>query len=398
MRRLNEYVPAGDRLLRCGYTTGTCAAAATRAAAELLLAGIAPDAVAISTPAGVQVIAEVEGTELTGDYACCAVRKDAGDDADVTDGILVYARVRRSQQGGVTIRGGAGVGVVTKPGLDQPPGNAAINTVPRTMIRKEATSAAQAHDYAGGLDVEICIPAGEELAQRTFNPRLGIEGGISVLGTTGIVRPMSEDALVESIRLELRVLRAQGAQLVLVVPGNYGMAFAHDVLGLNTGSTVTCSNYVGPTLDEASRLGFTSLLFVGHIGKMAKVAGGAMNTHSRVTDGRAEVIATHAALAGASAQTVRSIMEAPTTERMVDLLAQEGLLKNAMATLIQRLGAHLNQRAGNGMRVEAVVFSQTHGMLGATDSADKLMAAFANTQQALGKDHLATSRPKEQER
>ena len=396
MRRLNEFIPAGDRLLRCGYTTGTCAAAATRAAAELLLAGVAPDAVAINTPADVQAVVEVEEAERTSDWACCAVRKDAGDDADVTDGILVYARVRRSRQDGVTIRGGVGVGVVTKPGLDQPPGSAAINTVPRAMIDREATNAAQAHGYSGGLDVEILIPTGEELAQRTFNPRLGIEGGISVLGTTGIVRPMSEDALVESIRLELRVLRAQGKTSALVVPGNYGMAFAHDALGLNTTNAITCSNYFGQTLDEAARLGFASLLFVGHIGKMAKVAGGAMNTHSRVADGRAEVIAAHAALAGASAHTVQSIMEAPTTDRMVDLLAHDDVLEPAMVTLTRRLGARLRQRAHN-VRVEAVVFCQTHGLLGATDGADELMAAFANTQQPLGNDCPATIKKEERD-
>ena len=366
MRRLEEYVSTGGSLLRCGYTTGTCAAAATRAAADLLLANELPPAVCIQTPAGIHVVADVEKSERGDGWARCAVRKDAGDDPDVTDGVLVWAEVRRKEEPGVTVLGGEGVGVVTKPGLDQPPGSAAINSVPRAMIREAAQESACDHGYEGGLGVCISIPAGVELAKRTFNPRLGIEGGISVLGTTGIVRPMSEDALVSSIKLELAVRRGEGAEHVLVVPGNYGKTFARDTLGLDVRNAVVCSNYLGETIDETGRLGFSSMLVVGHIGKLAKVAAGVMNTHSRVADCRAEAIATHAALAGADAACIRSILEAPTTDAMLDVLAQQGMLQKTMASLVHRLGEHLHRRAADSLCVEAIVFSNQYGLLGCT--------------------------------
>ncbi len=373
MRRLESYVVAGGRQMRCGYTTGTCAAAAARAAAELLLGGERVPAVSVSTPAGQDVLVDVEASEAGPTWATCAVRKDAGDDPDVTDGVLVYARVERCDEPGVHIDGGEGVGRVTRAGLDQPPGCAAINSVPRAMIEREATEAARSHAYGGGLAIEVSIPQGVALAQRTFNPRLGIEGGISVLGTEGIVRPMSERALVETIRLELGVLRQEGVRDVLVVPGNYGRAFARDALGMCVDSCVSCSNYVGETIDEAVRLGFGSLLLVGHLGKLAKVAGGVMNTHSRIADCRMEVLAAHAALAGASAQTIARVMDAATTDAAVDELAGSGLLEPAMDSLMERLHGHLRTRAAGELCIEAVVFSQARGVLGTTKGADALL-------------------------
>lgn len=362
MRRLEEYVSGGGRLLRCGYTTGTCAAAATHAATELLLAGVAPPAVVVSTPAGLDVVVDIEEAEKGRCWARCAVQKDAGDDPDVTDGVMVYAKVARRAETGVLVEGGLGVGRVTKAGLDQPVGAAAINSMPRRMICEAAQSVAKAHGYEGGLTVEVSIPEGVELARRTFNPRLGIADGISVLGTTGIVRPMSEDALISSIALDLRVLRKTGARHVLVVPGNYGKAFAESRLGLDVSDAIVCSNYLGATIDEAARLGFTSMLVVGHLGKLVKVAAGVMNTHSRVADCRAEVMATHAALAGASRAVVAALMDAPTTDAMVDLIAEQGLLGQVMASVMARMAQVLAHRAGDKMRVDAVVFSQGRGV------------------------------------
>ena len=364
MRRREEYVSADGKLLRCGYTTGTCAAAATRAAAELLLCRVAPPAVEIQTPAGISVVVDVEEYERGADWARCAVQKDAGDDPDVTDGVVVYATVSLSADDGIAVDGGVGVGRVTRAGLDQPVGAAAINSVPRRMIREAAQEAAKAHGYDGGLSVRIDIPAGVELAARTFNPRLGIEGGISVLGTSGIVRPMSEDALVASIKLELGVLRASGADRVLVVPGNYGRDFARRELGLDVEQAVACSNYIGATIDEAARLGFSRMLVVGHLGKLVKVAAGIMNTHSRVADGRAEVMAAHAALAGASREVVAAIMEAPTTDAMLNVLAEAGLLDQTMDSMLARMACVLAQRAGDRLYVDVVVFSNVRGVLG----------------------------------
>ncbi|MDO5708500.1 MAG: cobalt-precorrin-5B (C(1))-methyltransferase CbiD [Coriobacteriales bacterium] len=373
MHQLDEYISTGGKLLRCGYTTGTCAAAATRAAAELLLGGVEVPSVVMSVPAGIDVLVEVEEAERGNTWARCAVRKDAGDDPDVTDGVLVVARVSLAEIPGVTILGGEGVGRVTRPGLDQPVGAAAINAVPRTMITQEAQEASRAHGYQGGLVVEISIPEGVVLAQRTFNPRLGIEGGISVLGTSGIVRPMSEEALVSSLKLELRVKRATGVNDVLVVPGNYGHDFAVQSLGLSDDRMVSCSNYVGAVLDEAVLLGFRTLLLVGHVGKLVKVAGGIMNTHSRVADCRMEILAAHAALAGATAQDIALIMGAATTDAALDVLDEHGLLTSALQTMVDRLGAVLSHRAGESLQVEALMFSNKRGTLGMTAGAETLM-------------------------
>lgn len=373
MQRLDQYVNAGGKLLRCGYTTGTCAAAATRAAAELLLGDVLVPAVTITTPAGVDVVVDVEEADRGADWACCAVRKDAGDDPDVTDGVMVYARVSHSNEPGIVVDGGVGVGCVTKPGLDQPVGEAAINSTPRQMIVRQAQEAAQAHGYMGGLAVEVSIPAGVELAKRTFNPRLGIVGGISVLGTSGIVRPMSEEALVASIGVELRMLRASGCDHVLVVPGNYGRDYASKDLGLDASHAITCSNYLGATIDEAALLGFASMLVVGHVGKLVKVAAGVMNLHSRVADARMEVLAAHAALAGAAQPVVSAIMGAATTDAAVTLLQEEGLLDEAMRTMVGRMEAHLAHRAAGRLQVEAIVFSNQGGLLGQTSGALELM-------------------------
>lgn len=414
MKQLEEYITVGTKRLRCGYTTGTCAAAAARAAAELLVRGQVVPAVTVATPAGIDVVVEVEEHDSGAGWAQCAVRKDGGDDPDVTDGVLVYARVERCATPGVTIDGGEGVGRVTREGLDQPVGAAAINSTPRRMIAEqveavlqlargeggaiadtneddtiadanEGDATADANEDGatagtnedGGLLVTISIPAGVQLAAKTFNPRLGIEGGISVIGTSGIVRPMSEDALISSIELEMRTLRARGVEDLLVVPGNYGRDFACGQLNMDLDQAVSCSNYFGATLDAACVLGFRRVLIVGHIGKMSKVAGGIMNTHSRVADCRVEVLAAHAALVGALQETVQRIMDAATTDAALDELGACGLAEVAMESLMARLADKLNHRVAGACQVEAIVFSNVHGVLGSTPGAPDLMKLWA---------------------
>ena len=377
MKQLEEYINVGTKRMRCGYTTGTCAAAAARAAAELLLHGELVPAVTVSTPAGIDVIVEVEEHDFGNGWAQCAVQKDSGDDPDVTNGALVYARVEFCDKPGITIDGGVGVGRVTREGLDQPVGAAAINSTPRRMIAEQVENVLEeAPAFEKGLLVTISIPAGVELAAKTFNPRLGIEGGISVLGTGGIVRPMSEDALISSIELEMKTLRARGVVDLLVVPGNYGRDFACGQLELDMDQAVSCSNYFGATLDAAVVLGFERVLIVGHIGKMAKVAGGIMNTHSRVADCRVEVLAANAALVGASQEVVASIMEAATTDAALDALIEYGLADATMASLMERLADKLAHRSAGVVQVEAIVFSNVHGVLGKTPGADELAEVF----------------------
>ncbi|HIR97860.1 MAG TPA: cobalamin biosynthesis protein CbiD, partial [Candidatus Merdisoma faecalis] len=225
---MEKYVFKNNKKLRMGYTTGSCAAAAARAAASMLLTGKAVPEVKLMTPKGIGLDLEVLEAEWTAEEASCAVRKDAGDDPDVTNGLKIYALVRKSEEPGVQIDGGEGVGRVTRPGLEQPVGAAAINKVPRQMIRENVEEICRKFGYEGGLSVTISIPGGEALAVKTFNPRLGIVGGISVLGTSGIVEPMSEEALIQTIRVDIKMQLAGGRKYLVLVPGNYGLDYLNE--------------------------------------------------------------------------------------------------------------------------------------------------------------------------
>lgn len=368
---LEHYISQGGHRLRCGYTTGTCAAAASRAAAMAVLSGHFPESVEILTPAGIAVTVTPENCVLGEGFAQCAVRKDGGDDCDVTSGALIVSRVERIPEG-IRIDGGEGVGRVTRPGLDQPPGNAAINRVPRNMIENELKKALEETGSKTGLRAVISVPDGKRLAEKTFNPRLGIEGGISILGSTGIVRPMSRQALVDTIGAELKVRRAENRMDVLMTPGNYGADYARNALGLEIGKAVQCSNYIGDALDLAAALGFSSVLLVGHVGKLCKAAAGVMDTHSRTADGRREVFVTHAALLGGSPALLRKLYEAPTTDAALALLEGEGLRQRVLQAITVAAGENL-QRRGGGMNVQAILYSQAAGCMAKTSEADVLL-------------------------
>ena len=374
MAKLELYIPVGRQKLRCGYTTGTCAAAAAAGAAARLLTGETLPAVRIATPAGVAVEAELLQHAAGEGWAACAVRKDGGDDPDVTDGALIFARVERTDTPGIIIDGGEGVGRVTLPGLDQPVGAAAINSTPRRMIAEQLESAAAKAGYTGGLRAVISVPEGEALARRTFNPRLGIVGGISILGTSGIVKPMSEAALLDSLYLEMDQRRAAGTEDLLLTPGNYGESFAREVLGLNLHRWCMCSNYLGAAIDHAAGAGFRSVLVVGHLGKLIKAAAGCMNTHSKTADARRETLTAHAALAGADGALLRALFDSPTTDAGVELLKQAGLLGPVMASIGEALDGQLKRRAGEGLTIEALFFSNQYGILGKTPGAERLLA------------------------
>lgn len=373
MAVLEHYIQVGKKRLRCGYTTGTCAAAAARGAAELLLGGALPGRLVIDTPAGIAAELEPVDSSRGEDWARCAVQKDAGDDPDVTGGALVYARVERIEGDGIVIDGGRGVGRITKPGLDQPVGEAAINSAPRRMIAEQMLEVKKAHGLSGGLKVTVSIPDGERLAAKTFNPRLGIEGGISVLGTSGIVRPMSTGAIIDTMRLEMDMLRAAGCRDLLAAPGNYGDRFSRGELALSTNALVLCSNYVGDCIDYAAALGFSSMLLVGHMGKLIKTACGNMNTHSGVSDGRREALTAHAALCGASRALLSGIYSCGTTDEAVAMLDGEGLRQPVMRSIAAALEENLKRRGGDKLRIEAVFFSNQFGVLGKTSGADELL-------------------------
>ncbi|MBR6090639.1 MAG: cobalamin biosynthesis protein CbiD, partial [Anaerolineaceae bacterium] len=252
---MDPYILKDGKQLRLGYTTGSCAAAAAKAAAWMLLSGKIIDSIRLMTPKGILLELPVIEVSKEENKVTCAVRKDSGDDPDVTNGFLIFASVSLSNEPGIRIEGGEGVGRVTKKGLDQPVGAAAINSVPRQMIREALEEVCSTMDHNGGLSVIISVPGGKAIAQRTFNPRLGIIGGISILGTSGIVEPMSEQALVETIRLELKQRRLSGASEVLLTPGNYGKDFLKNSLRVSPGLPVMISNYIGDALDICRELG-----------------------------------------------------------------------------------------------------------------------------------------------
>lgn len=372
----DHYVRSGQKLLRCGYTTGTCAALAARGAAELLLSGAVPRTLQLVTPKGWPVQVLPAACRMEGDAALCGVEKDAGDDCDITDGMTVQAVVSRTDGAGILIDGGEGVGRVTRPGLDQPVGAAAINSVPRRMIGEEVRDVCRRFGYTGGLRVEIRIPGGAEAAQKTFNPKLGIEGGLSVLGTSGVVEPMSEQALVDTIGLEIRQAAAQSKRLILT-PGNYGADFLHanglDSLGV---PVVKCSNFIGDALDMAAAAGIETLLLVGHMGKLVKLAGGVMNTHSRWADCRTELICAHAAACGAGQDFCTALLAAPTTDACLELLDKAGLREAVLQRLVAAMAGHVQRRAGENCRAGIMMFSNQYGLLGLSDTAKEILAQW----------------------
>ena len=361
-----------QKKMRTGYTTGSCAAAAAKAAARMLLSGERVQQVRLMTPKGVGLDLEVENIRRQQNGVRCAVRKDSGDDPDVTNGIYVFAEVRKESGEGISLDGGEGVGRITKKGLEQPVGAAAINRVPRQMIREAVKEECVRAGYDGGLSVMISIPEGRKIAERTFNPRLGIEGGISVLGTSGIVEPMSEKALTDTIFLELKMLKENWIDRCCVVPGNYGRDFLAEQLGFDADQAVKCSNYIGETIDAAVNLEMRSMLLIGHVGKLVKVAAGVMNTHSRQADCRMEVLAAHAAAAGASSELVQAVLDCITTTEALKLLKEKGLLSEVMERVTERVAFHLRHRAGENLQVEAILFSMEDGILGETKGAKAL--------------------------
>ena len=355
---LRHYVTKNGKTMRCGYTTGSCAAGAAGAATEMLLSGNIVQRLDMDTPKGIRLSLDIVNPEIGGDFARCAVQKDSGDDPDITNGILIYATARKTDAG-ISIDGGEGVGRVTKPGLDQPVGAAAINSVPRQMIEGQVRAACGRCGYSGGIEIVIAIPEGRALANKTFNPRIGIEGGISVIGTTGIVEPMSNAALVDTIRVELSVLAASGAKDVLLCPGNYGETFAREQLGLSMQRQVSTSNFIGEGVQAAVSAGFRRILLVGHIGKLVKLGIGMTNTHSQNGDGRMETLIACALACGA------------------DL----GLLhrRPVMDLLGQRIQATLERWIPAGVEIGFICFTNAgpwQGVLVKSDNADALARAW----------------------
>ena len=372
------YVVRNQKKLRFGYTTGSCAAGAARGAAELLLGEDEIEEAELMTPKGILLHLELLDMKRDENAASCAVRKDAGDDPDTTNGILVYAKVEKFQirsdmEDRIIIDGGTGVGRVTKPGLSQKIGEAAINPVPRAMILQAVEEIADRYHYEGGLKVTISVPEGEKIARKTFNPRLGIVGGISILGTSGIVEPMSEKALIDSIRVEMSQHAAMGEQYMLVTPGNYGADYLREHMALPFEKNIKCSNYVGETIDMAVDMGVKGILFISHIGKFVKVAAGIMNTHSHSADARMEVLCANAIRAGGDLACARSILQCNTTDEALRVLDENHILREAMKEITDRIQFYLDHRSYQQILLGAVIFSNEYGYLGQTEHAAELI-------------------------
>ena len=433
---MEETVIKDGKKLRLGYTTGSCAAAAAKAAAWMLLTGKRKENISLATPKGILLNLQVYDIDMQSDYVSCSIEKDSGDDPDVTKGTHIFARVeyaedsskasedeinamvsygaftsddqktecRRDDGSGMTfgtgkkeiekveiiIEGGQGIGRVTKPGLDQPVGNAAINSVPRKMIKENVEEVCEAADYTGTLRITISSPEGESLAEKTFNPRLGIIGGISILGTTGIVEPMSEESIIETIRIELRQKKEQGEKYALLTPGNYGIDFIRDGLLLDPRQAVMVSNFIGDSLAYCGELGFEGVLLIGHIGKLVKLAAGMMNTHSKYGDCRMEIIAANAAAAGLDSAGTGRILECVTCDDALKLIREadavssvqpgEGIYGKTLERLSRRIEFMINQKlaavCAEQAKSAAIVFSRESGFLCETANAGELLEHF----------------------
>ncbi len=360
--------------MRNGFTTGSCAAAASKAAMYMLITGKDKKSISIDTPKGIVYTTDILDIQRTEDSVTCAVKKDSGDDPDITNGMLIYSTVtfagkENSKNYNVLIDGGEGVGRVTKPGLDQNVGEAAINSVPRQMIEKEVREVCDLFDIEEDVKVIISVPGGKEIALKTFNPKLGIEDGISIIGTSGIVEPMSTKALLDTIKLELKQRKELGYDYVAVSPGNYGLDFMRDTYGYDLDKSVKCSNYIGNTIDMAVELGFKDILFVGHIGKLIKVAGGIMNTHSKEADCRMEILSAIGIKHSVPYEVLDKILDCVTTEEACRLLKECDKCDEVCSDAAERICSNLERRSGGNLKVECIVFSKEIGELAKSSGA-----------------------------
>lgn len=366
---MDKYIVKEGKSLKYGYTTGSCAAAASKGAGYMLLSGKNIENISIITPKGIKLTLHLLDIDKKDNYVSCAVQKDSGDDPDITHKTLIYSKVSLTKEEGITIKGGKGIGLVTKPGLDRPVGDWAINTTPRKMIEENLNEIKQFFDYKGGFCVEISAPEGEVLAKSTFNARLGIVGGISILGTSGIVEPMSEKALMDTTHTELDSLYAQGERTAFLCPGNYGADFAKDSLGLDLNKAVKCSNFIGDAIDYAVYRGFEKVLLVGHAGKIVKIAAGVMNTHSSVADCRQEVFVSHSALCGADTEILNKLMNSTTTDECVEILSDTDIKDKVFESIGNKIHEKLNYRVKNKIPIEYIMFTNKYGILSKSENA-----------------------------
>lgn len=395
---MEEYVYIDGKKYRRGYTTGSCAAGAAKAASHMLLTKKKLETVNIDTPKGIPLFLKVENIDIGEKYVECSIKKDGGDDIDATHGIDIYARAEVTDSfvtidtyneksldytEGIVLCGGKGVGIVTKKGLSVEVGQAAINPTPVKMIKSEVIKViGQDIEKSLGknkvLKITIFVPQGEEIAKKTFNPKLGIVGGISIIGTTGIVEPMSDEGWKKSISIELQMKKEQGLNKIILVPGNHGEQFIKEKLGLDTKYVVRTSNFIGYIIKEAQRMGYKKIFMAGHIGKFIKLSAGIFNTHSRVADARSEILVSNLALMKAPYSILEEINKCLTAEEAVDIIIRndyEDLFNIISNKCRDRIIQHLNEDKRE-IDVEVMIFSMDKTLLGKSNNADLLVEEF----------------------
>lgn len=382
---IDEFVYVDGKKYRRGYTSGSCACGATKAALIMHLEKRNINEVRIGTPKGVDLDLKIDNISRGKDWVQCSVKKDGGDDIDATHGMDIFARLELVQADQVPdfrsdldsdylfITSGQGIGRVTKKGLDIRPGRPAINRVPLNMILKVVQeildeAGLDIYDYLGGRKILVTIfaPQGQEIAKRTFNSNLGIEGGISIIGTTGIVDPMSDEGWKKALSAELAIKRAEGRETIILVPGNIGRDIMAKSYGADLDGIVKMSNFIGYMLMETKRLGFKRVIVGGHIGKLIKLSGGITNSHSRVADARREIMVANLALLGAPLELLKEIDACLSTDAMVDIIRKAGysqVFKVLADKAASKAKVYMRLGQEDHMDIEVYLFSMDGSLL-----------------------------------
>jgi cobalt-precorrin-5B (C1)-methyltransferase len=365
-RRIKEIGMATkqQRALRRGWTTGTCAAAAAKAAFAALVTGDFPDPVAVTLPRGDRPSFALAMTRMAGNAATAGIIKDAGDDPDVTHGALICATVRLSAAGsGVIFRAGEGVGTVTRAGLPIAPGEPAINPVPRRMIADAIAEIAAVNGRAADAEVEISIPGGEALAAKTLNARLGIVGGLSILGTTGIVVPYSCSSWIYSIRSGIDVARAAGLTHIVGATGANSESAVQRLYGLPEIALIDMGDFVGGMLKYLRRHPVPRVTIAGGVAKMTKLAQGLTDLHSKRGEVDLSTLAKFAVAAGAAEQIRRGVLAANTAAQAFAIASAAGIaLGDEVARAARKTAA--NVVTSTDIAIEVVLFDREQNLVG----------------------------------
>ena len=354
------------RFLRYGITTGASAAAASKAAL-LALVSEPVERVIIPTPIGIRIEVPVKSSrKISDDTAEAVVVKDAGEDIDATNKMEITATIKLTDNGEVVIKSGKGIGKVTKPGLQVPIGEGAINPVPRSMI----TAAVKEVLPAGkGVEVTISAPEGETIAKKTLNPKLGIIGGVSILGTTGVVKPLSLEACRRSLVPQIDVALAHGYKRIVFVPGNIGEKIAIQQFSVPEDAIVQTGDFMGYMLDKAVEKGVKEIILLGHSGKLVKLAANIFNTHHKVADARNEVIASYAGAVGADTKTIKALLQSNTSDQATETLRDVNLLEATYTKIAERVSQRVSDRVENKIKISIIIVSMDGKVLGMDQNA-----------------------------